>query len=105
MKIVFISDTHLKHGYLKVPAGDLLIHAGDFSARGRVNEVATFLDWFSSQPHRHKVFIAGNHDFLAEEQPGLFRGMIPDNLIYLEDSGTTINGLRIWGQPHPTLVL
>jgi hypothetical protein len=31
MAIVCISDTHELHREVEVPAGDLLIHAGDFS--------------------------------------------------------------------------
>ena len=99
MRIVFISDTHLHHDRLEVPPGDILVHAGDFSGRGRLEEVKAFLDWYGSLPHTHKVLIAGNHDFLAEREPRLFRSLIPDNLIYLEDSGVTIEGIRIWGSP------
>lgn len=99
MKIVLLSDTHCTHQYLEVPAGDLLIHAGDFSLRGREAETQDFLDWFSSQPHPHKVFISGNHDFMAEKVPALFRSMLPTNVHYLEDSGVEIEGIRIWGSP------
>ena len=99
MRIVFISDTHLKHSELQVPPGEILIHAGDFSKRGQVQEAQQFLDWFSAQPHRHKIFVAGNHDFIAERESALFATMIPDNVIYLNDSGCEIGGIRIWGSP------
>lgn len=99
MKIVFISDTHTKHHQIEVPEGDLLIHAGDFSSRGYVPEVEDFFNWYRDQPHPHKVVIAGNHDFLAEKNPEKFRSLVPENVIYLEDSGTTIEGIHIWGSP------
>jgi Icc-related predicted phosphoesterase len=99
MKIVLLSDTHGYHSYLDVPAGDLLIHAGDFSMRGREGETRDFLDWFSAQSHPHKVCISGNHDFLAEQEPAIFKGLVPDNVHYLEDSGVVIEGKEIWGSP------
>ena len=41
-KIVTISDTHTHHRRVELPEGDILIHAGDFTARGRGNEVVDF---------------------------------------------------------------
>jgi predicted phosphodiesterase len=99
MRIVLLSDTHNQHADVVLPPGDLLIHAGDFSGRGRLEEVQAFLGWYGRQPHRHKVLIAGNHDFLAERQPALFQSIIPENVIYLNDSGCEIEGFRIWGSP------
>lgn len=99
MKIVLLSDTHGYHSYLDIPEGDLLIHAGDFSMRGREGETREFIEWFAAQPHPNKVFISGNHDFLAEQDPALFRSLIPDNVHYLEDSGVEIEGIEIWGSP------
>lgn len=99
MKLIFISDTHSKHDFVKVPDGDIVFHAGDFSGRGLPGETQVFLDWFSGLPHRHKVLIAGNHDFIAERQSALFREMLPRNIVYLEDSGCEIEGIRIWGSP------
>ncbi|TNE47114.1 MAG: metallophosphoesterase [Bacteroidetes bacterium] len=99
MKFVFISDTHLKHEHLILPPGDVLVHAGDFSKRGTVDETRLFLDWFSGQPHAHKVLVAGNHDFIAEQNPDAFRAMLPDNVSYLENDSMEIGGLKIWGSP------
>lgn len=99
MKIVCISDTHGKHEQVDLPEGDILIHAGDISDRGETWQVESFLHWFSAQPHTYKVFIAGNHDFLAERNSILFRELIPDNVIYLNDEGTEIEGIKIWGSP------
>lgn len=99
MKIICISDTHGKHKQVPLPDGDILIHAGDISGRGEIWQVESFLQWFSAQPHTHKIFIAGNHDFLAERNAVLFKELIPDNIIYLNDSGIEIEGIKIWGSP------
>ena len=64
-RLILISDTHSSHEGLGVlPGGDILIHAGDFteSRPPKPAEYKHFIDWFSSQPHRHKVLISGNRD-------------------------------------------
>lgn len=99
MRIVLASDTHGKHHEFTLPDGDLLIHAGDFTKRGELPEVTAFMQWLGSQPHPHKVLIAGNHDFLAERDPALFASLIPDGVHYLNDSGVELLGMKIWGSP------
>jgi predicted phosphodiesterase len=86
---------------LEVPAGDVLIHAGDFTERGEKYEVDSFLNWFASQPHRHKVFVAGNHEFFCEDSPEEFLQQVsrfPD-VHYLCDSGITLDDVNYWGSP------
>ncbi|XZF13737.1 metallophosphatase domain-containing protein [Chitinophagaceae bacterium MMS25-I14] len=100
MKIVAISDTHGKHKKVLLPEGDMLIHAGDISGKGRQWEIVEFLKWFARQPHPHKIFIAGNHDFFFEQAPWKeIKPLIPDNVHYLKDNGITIEGMNIWGSP------
>lgn len=99
MKVVLISDSHGQHHHLDLPPGDILIHAGDFSRSGKPGQAKDFLLWLAKQPHRHKVFVAGNHDFIAEEEPAEFRSWVPDNCIYLDDQLIEVEGLRIWGSP------
>lgn len=61
IRIVCISDTHcLTTPY--IPAGDLLIHAGDLCNAGTPAELQAQIDWLASLPHPHKIVIAGNHD-------------------------------------------
>lgn len=98
MRLVCISDTHLQHRF-SVPEGDVLIHAGDGTSRGTWKEVATWMNWLASLPHPHKIVIAGNHDFFFEREPASVPGLIPPGITYLQDSGTDIRGLRIWGSP------
>ncbi|MCA6362749.1 MAG: metallophosphatase domain-containing protein [Bacteroidetes bacterium] len=100
MKFITISDTHGQHDKLILPPGDVIIHAGDLSKRGKEHEVKSFLDWFSSLDYTYKIFIAGNHDFLFEQYPEeKVRALIPDDVIYLNDSGVRIEGIHIWGSP------
>lgn len=100
MQIIAISDTHGQHRNLKVPDGDILIHAGDISRGGTKEQVINFLEWFSEQNHPHKIFIAGNHDFFFEEAHAEeISKLIPDGVIYLNDSGVEINGVKFWGSP------
>jgi predicted phosphohydrolase len=98
VRLVCISDTHSRHRDIVVPDGDVLVHAGDFTKRGREQEIADFNGWLAELPHRHKLVIAGNHDFLFERAPHVARGML-SNATYLEDSGCEIDGVRFWGSP------
>jgi predicted phosphodiesterase len=98
VRIVLLSDTHERHRELEVPPGDLLVHAGDITFNGSFEALADFDDWLGSLPHRHKVLIAGNHDRTHETRPAEARARIT-RATYLEDSGVTVAGLRIWGSP------
>jgi Icc-related predicted phosphoesterase len=100
IKIVCISDTHSKHYQLPpLPDGDVLIHAGDWSKTGSLPQTIDFLEWFDSQPHQSKLLIAGNHDRICEDHPHLFQDLLDDSITYLQDSGTTIYGVKFWGTP------
>jgi 3',5'-cyclic AMP phosphodiesterase CpdA len=102
MKLVLISDTHCQHGALKMPEGDVLVHAGDWTHRGEEHHTIAFLKWLDNQNYPHKVFIAGNHDFYPERNPAEFRNLVSTyapNSIYLEDQSTVINGYNVHGSP------
>jgi hypothetical protein len=86
VRIVCISDTHGQHAKLGVPAGDVLVHAGDFMAFGDApKEVVDFNHWLGKQPHRFKVVIAGNHDLMFERHPGAAKELL-SNAIWMEVS-------------------
>lgn len=100
VRIVCISDTHNKQPAL--PLGDVLIHAGDLTENGSFDEVQDALTWLSSQPHKYKIFVAGNHDVLLDDA---FLAKYPERrygqsktkedldwgtVIYLEDSVITV---------------
>ncbi|SFR47942.1 Predicted phosphoesterase [Marinobacter daqiaonensis] len=99
MKLVCISDTHSMHRQIPaIPKGDILIHAGDCLGAGTLNDVADLNDWLGELPHRHKIVIAGNHDWVFQEAPEHARELLT-NAIYLQDSGVEIDGIRFWGSP------
>jgi predicted phosphohydrolase len=98
MRIVCVSDTHGRHQFSEVPAGDILIHAGDVTLHGSLANAEEFNSWLGTLPHKHKIVIAGNHDFCFQEQPEEARARIT-NAIYLEDSGCEIEGLKFYGSP------
>ena len=98
-KIVCLSDTHGFHRHLRVPDGDVLIHAGDFMNHGRsITEVEDFDDWLDELPHRHRIVVAGNHDLLFESDPTAARSRLT-NAVYLENTGVALEGFRFWGCP------
>ena len=101
MRLVCISDTHMAHKGFSLPDGDVLIHAGDATSTGTSDEVARFLAWFASQPQRHKILIAGNHDWLFQRFPDMSDQLLAEHpgITYLEDSGTEIEGVKFWGSP------
>jgi len=103
MKLTFvsISDTHNQHEYLVIPDADLIIHSGDATGTGTQKQVREFCEWYGNLPHKHKILIAGNHDWLFQEEPEKARKYCEDNgIIYLEDSGCEIEGIKFWGSPQ-----
>lgn len=98
MRIVCLSDTHGLHGQIEVPEGDILLHAGDLTRSGHLEELREAGDWLRSLPHRHKLVIAGNHDFCLEQQPEKARALL-QGLTYLKDEGYDCEGLQIYGSP------
>jgi predicted phosphohydrolase len=59
LRIVCISDTHNDDPSAKVPDGDILLHAGDMTDDGTLEELETTLSWIRKLPHKKKVIIAG----------------------------------------------
>ncbi len=95
-----ISDTHNRHGSLNLPGGDMLIHAGDATVRGRPEEILSFLNWLELQDYRHIVFIPGNHDFGLEKDYAYWAEEFQARgITILNDSGATLDGINIWGSP------
>lgn len=98
MRFVCTSDTHTLHASQPIPEGDVFIHAGDFTSRGELREVAEFNAFLRGLPHKHKIVVAGNHDFAFERQPVAARALLRE-CVYLEDAETTVEGVRVWGAP------
>jgi len=104
MKIWHISDTHTYHDLLVVPKGiAMVIFSGDCSnPRDPYNnepEVRGFIDWFSSLPIPHKVFVAGNHDSSIEKGLVTKADFDAAGIHYLENTHITIENIKIFGSP------
>ena len=122
LRVVCISDTHGMHEQVPVPPGDILLHTGDLTGTGAPAELRALADWLGSQPHTHKVVIAGNHDLTLhvdyyrsawrrfhrrarpfDAEAIRHRFVSDDRFTYLEDGLVELGGLRIYGSPwQPT---
>ena len=54
-RFVCISDTHSRQ--FPVPPGDVLLHAGDLSSWGYLEQLETTLEWLKTLDHRVKMYI------------------------------------------------
>jgi Icc-related predicted phosphoesterase len=98
MRLVIISDTHRREPEL--PDGDVLIHCGDLTYRGDVDESVKQLEWLSVQPHKWKLVVAGNHELgwqSDDVRQWLFAGF--PRLINLHNNRISIEGVKFWGSP------
>jgi len=64
VRLVCISDTHNQTP--KLPAGDILIHAGDFSNQGTFSELQKTIKWLQQTQFRVKILVCGNHDVTCD---------------------------------------
>jgi Icc-related predicted phosphoesterase len=106
MIIDCISDLH---GYYpELEGGDLLIVAGDLTARDEPKQYLKYFKWISEQNYKKIVWISGNHDNCLDKYEILEsivnsddfpKERYAESIEYLCDSGTEFEGLRIWGSP------
>lgn len=90
MRVVCMSDTHTQTNSLQVPEGDVLIHAGDFTSFGKPQHIVDFDRFLSTLPYKHKLVIAGNHEF----KPDSIR---LEHATFLQDESVVIEGIKIYG--------
>ena len=98
MKIIAISDTHGLHESLDIPDGDILIHAGDLTRHGTLDDVREFNEFLGTLPHPRKIVIAGNHDFCFEKDRETYEELLT-NCVYLQDQEVIIEGVKFYGSP------
>ena len=98
MRIVVISDTRGLHRQLKMPSGDLLIHAGDFTFYTKPPSIISdFNAWLGKLPHRQQ------NSYLRQSR--LLAGGTPRSQRHHQrhfagaDSDVVVEGLKIWGSP------
>ena len=96
ISITAISDLH---GYTpRLPAGDILIVAGDLTARDDPVGYLEVLDWAIEQPFERVILIAGNHDMHLQKD-NYKRMVVIEKMAYLEDQLLDLGGLKIYGSP------
>lgn len=100
MRIVAISDSHNKHRGLTLPPGDVLVHCGDALGRGTRAEFLEFINWFGTRPHRHKIYVPGNHDFYVESDYATAQILCSERGVHLlVDRPMAIDGVKFYGAP------
>lgn len=98
MKLCCIADIHGHHREIDLPDADVLVIAGDLTMNGEEEVYRDFLKWCKEDCAQFKkiLVIAGNHDFHNTILPELAE---QHNVIYLENSGVEIDGIKFWGCP------
>lgn len=94
-KVILTSDTHGQHRDLNVPPCDFFIHCGDITNEGEPHIKKDFFKWIANLPARHKIFVAGNHDYDFPE--GYVQ--LENSTHYLNNCGIELEGLKFWGSP------
>lgn len=99
MRLVLLSDIHSQYDNVKVPNGDVLIHAGDIAGRSSERDLIVLNQWLGSLPHKYKIVSPGNHDTICEKNPSLSKSIITNaNLLIHEE--IEIEGKRFFCSPY-----
>lgn len=117
-RFVCFSDTHGLHQLIPkdhMPPADVLLHAGDFTNTGELQQIESFNEWLEAYPAEQKLVIAGNHDITLQEDYYRSRGAsrfhrgVPydcskarpllKGCSYLEDTSVEVRGYQIYGSP------
>lgn len=98
MIIDCVADLH--GNYPELHGGDLLIVAGDVTSNDKLYQYIQFYKWIEKQEYKKKIVISGNHDNYFQKCNTFSPAPFGDELaIYLCDSGTEFESLKIWGSP------
>ncbi|CAF1161727.1 unnamed protein product [Didymodactylos carnosus] len=100
LRFVCMSDTHNQIHKLIIPHGDVFLHCGDaVKHRTSARDLITFNTFVGTLPHKHKIFISGNHCTCIDPNHPERTQQILSNLVYLQDSSVDIDGVKIYGSP------
>ena len=104
IRIVCISDTHsaVENVELpfKIPDGDILIHAGDFTNYGEVDKVKEFNAWLGTLSHTYKIVVAGNRDISFDSSV-----VGPDNIFWDKFKHPEINKVLFMDNFHNKMLI
>lgn len=100
MKIVAISDVHVRWKNLVIPECDLLISAGDYSYHGEEWIVAEFHAWLNRQKAKHIISVQGNHETWVENNWNhalkIVNTVCP-RAHFIQEGAVEIDGIKIYG--------
>lgn len=101
VRVVCLSDTHHKYNQQpKIPEGDILLHAGDFTVQGSAGEIAVFDDYLEQLDFATKIVVPGNHDLLFEKDWEHAKSLLPAADFILNSQEIEAHGLHIYGEPR-----
>ncbi|KEY63905.1 hypothetical protein S7711_10215 [Stachybotrys chartarum IBT 7711] len=72
LRIVCVSDTHNDNCTKSIPDADIVIHSGDMTDYGTIEELRDAYRWIAALPHKVKIVIAGNHDIGLDKEHKLY---------------------------------
>lgn len=100
MRLAIVSDTHGLHDCLQVPDADVFVHCGDFLTGGSQRllwkSLGLFGRWLDTLPHKHKLIVPGNHDWLYQTEYAAACMPLGDAVV-LHDAAIEIGGYKIYG--------
>jgi Icc-related predicted phosphoesterase len=109
LTLACISDTHCWGMPLAdFPEADILIHSGDATFKGKIQEIKDFgkeLSKHLNDSRYHKgykkiIFVPGNHDFGFESNPIESKKILEDlGITVLINESTEFMGYKFWGSP------
>jgi Icc-related predicted phosphoesterase len=109
VRILHLSDTHMMHHQIEaafpLPEADILVHTGDFSNRGSVEEFESFNDWIGTLRPRFRaiLIICGNHDLHAcgptdpRQDPAFIKASLSNATHVLLHESVTVCGITFYG--------
>ncbi|KAJ9446953.1 UPF0046 protein K07C11.7 [Diplonema papillatum] len=106
-RVVCLSDTHELHEQLRLPAGDILVVAGDVLRLNRLQciqvskeKIRAFGRWLAKQPFEDRIVVAGNHDHAFEALgKEAVRELLGECVTYLVHEPAVVQGLRVFATP------
>ncbi|MBC8437084.1 metallophosphatase domain-containing protein [bacterium] len=99
LTLVAISDIHNDYS-MEIPDGDVFIFAGDISYIGEIKDLIRFNEWLGDLPHKHKLYIPGNHDIIFESSTPLAKEIVSNGTYLYGNKSININGKTFFGSPY-----
>src|ERR1041385_5699686 len=102
MKICIVSDTHCQLNKVIVPSADMLLHCGDLTYRGTMEELLEFNRHCGEIKNKFKqgiYYVPGNHDWGFQTNYLWAKNLISNATLILHDL-IEIKGINIFMSPY-----